>query len=144
MRETGSLRSIADVQVLGSSCCSCVMFDWDDVDYADVKYWSFAVYGWFHLWEFMILRSSPDHYHTVFDRPVDWVTNIHAMAWAAEQSGFPEGLCRYLVMQIIKGSSTLSGWVRRVSSCVRGLFSGTGVRTMRIRRIWRCVGWLGV
>ena len=66
--------------------------------------------NWFKLEGFIVLKSSKDCYHVVFDRMVSWAENIHIVAWVSLQSHI-EGLIKYLQMQCIKESSTL-----RVSS----------------------------
>jgi len=55
---------------------------------------------------FIILKSSENSYHVVFNRPVLWSENMHIVAWVSLLSG-SEKLKTYLLMQCIKGSSTL-------------------------------------
>ena len=92
--------------VLGYTDRSTVKLDFDDVPFAFVKYWAFAALKWFKLGGFIILKSSQNHYHVVFNRPVTWKKNMHIVAWVALESTNPK-LQRYLTMQCIKESSTL-------------------------------------
>jgi len=65
---------------------------------------------WFRLRGFVILKSSMDCYHAVFDRDVSWSQNVRVMAWVALLS-HNKGLAKWFLTQCIKGCSTL-----RVSS----------------------------
>jgi hypothetical protein len=56
----------------------------------------------------VILRSSRDHYHIVFNKTVTWEQNVNIMAWASLISK-NAGLKRWFLMQCIKGASTLRG-----------------------------------
>jgi len=60
----------------------------------------------FRLRGFIILKSSKNHYHVVFDKSVSWERNLHIVAWVALESK-NEKLKSYLCMQCIKESSTL-------------------------------------
>jgi hypothetical protein len=71
-----------------------------------VKYWARRACDWFKLGGFIILRSSEDHYHVLFDASVDWVSNCHIMGWVAVESQIQK-LKDYVLMQLIKESSTL-------------------------------------
>jgi hypothetical protein len=83
-----------------------VKIDFDDTCFKAVKYWANRILKWFRLSGFIILRSSKDHYHVVFDRAVTWEKNLHIVAWIALESKNPK-VQNYLVMQCIKESSTL-------------------------------------
>lgn len=93
--------------LLGFSDLATVKLDFDETTFRVARYWAARALYWFDLGGYVILRSSKNHYHVVFDRPVDWVENLHIIGWVAEQSGYPKGLLRYLCMQCIKESSTL-------------------------------------
>jgi hypothetical protein len=56
--------------------------------------------------DFIILKSSGNSYHVVFNRAVSWSRNVHIMCWVAMFSGI-ESLRKYVWMQDIKESSTL-------------------------------------
>ncbi len=99
-------KSTPSLPVLGYSDTSTVKLDFDDVSFRIVKYWSFRATKWFKLGRFMILKSSKNHYHVIFDRPVSWKKNIHVMAWVALESRNAK-LTDYLIMQCIKEASTL-------------------------------------
>lgn len=76
-----------------------------------MKYWAKRICKFFELKGFLILKSSSNNYHVVFDRSVSWEENGKIMALAALMV---EGrrlhkcpLTKYMVMQFIKGMSTL-------------------------------------
>jgi hypothetical protein len=92
--------------ILGYTDKSTVKLDFDDTPFKTVKYWAFRSMKWFKLRGFIILRSSKNHYHVVFDRSVSWKRNLHIVAWVALESK-NEKLKKYLIMQCIKESSTL-------------------------------------
>jgi hypothetical protein len=62
---------------------------------------------WLRLDGFIILKSSPSNYHAVFNEPVTWERNVRCMAWVCCCAKFPVDLCRWVLMQCIKRSSTL-------------------------------------
>lgn len=96
--------------VLGLSDTETVKLDFDDVPYRTVRYWASRTVRWFRLQGFIILKSSKNRYHVVFDRVVSWAENMRVVAWVALLS-HNNGLARWFLMQCIKGCSTL-----RVSS----------------------------
>ncbi len=99
-----------------------VMADFDDTYSKVVKYWGFRALNWFHLWGFLVLKSSErifktrckgktigykvGNYHLMFDRPVRWEQNLRILNWLLLESG-NDGLGRYAIMQAIKRTSTL-------------------------------------
>jgi hypothetical protein len=87
-----------------------VKLDLDDVSFSKVKYWASRAMRHFGLRGFLILKSSKNRYHVVFDRKVSWKRNMGVVAWVALLS-HNNGLVKWLLMQCIKGRSTL-----RVSS----------------------------
>jgi hypothetical protein len=96
--------------MLGYTDKSTVKLDFDDVPFKLVKYWAIRAMKWFRLRGFIILKSSKNHYHVLFDKSVTWKKNMHIVAWVCLESK-NEGLKKWFLMQCIKESSTL-----RVSS----------------------------
>lgn len=96
---------------LGYSDVSTVKLDFDRKSFKTVKYWAKRICKFFRLKGFLILKSSSNNYHVVFDRSVSWEENGKIMAWAAlmvEGRGLDDcPLTKYTVMQVIKGMSTL-------------------------------------
>lgn len=92
--------------ILGFSDTETVKLDFDDASFRTVKYWASRTARWFELQGFIILRSSKNRYHIVFDRTVSWAENMRAVAWVAVLS-HNKGLAKWLLMQCIKGCSTL-------------------------------------
>jgi len=78
----------------------------NDASFKFVKYWALRIMKFFRLRGFIILKSSKNHYHVVFDRSVTWAKNTHIMAWACVESK-NAGLKKWFLMQCIKESSTL-------------------------------------
>ena len=99
--------------ILGYSDTETVKLDFDDIPFKKVKYWAERAMNWFKLGGYIILKSSKNCYHVVFDRSVSWTENMSIVAWVALQSQ-NRGLVKWLLMQDIKKSSTL-----RVSSKVK-------------------------
>lgn len=93
--------------ILGYSDKSTVKLDYDNVSYGKVKKQAQRIKEWFKLEGFIILKSSKNSYHVVFDKPVVWSTNMEVMCWACFINRFHLNLVRYLVMQGIKQDSTL-------------------------------------
>lgn len=99
-------KSTPNPPILGYSDTSTVKIDFDDTTFKSVKYWSLRAMKWFKLRGFIVLKSSKNHYHVVFDRTVTWKKNLHIIAWIGLESGNTK-IQRYLTMQCIKESSTL-------------------------------------
>jgi hypothetical protein len=58
------------------------------------------------LEDFIILNSSTNNYHALFDRSVSWLENLDVMAWSSLLTHLVK-LMKWFVMQVVKGSSTL-------------------------------------
>jgi hypothetical protein len=95
-----------ELPILGYTDKSTVKLDFDDASFKSVKYWALRTMNWFRLRGFIILKSSKNHYHVVFDRSVTWKRNMHIMAWVCVESK-NTGLIKWFLMQCIKESSTL-------------------------------------
>ncbi len=88
--------------------------DLDNVTFKMAIYLALRALKWFkHDWlgkvdleGFLILKSSPNHYHLVFNAPVSWSKNLHVIAWIAQRVK-NRSLNAYVIMQCIKESSTL-------------------------------------
>jgi hypothetical protein len=92
--------------ILGFSDSETVKLDFDEASFSLVKYWALRTMKWFRLRGFLILKSSKNCYHVVFDRAVSWSENMRVVAWVALQSR-NKGLAKWFLMQCIKGCSTL-------------------------------------
>lgn len=70
------------------------------------RYWARRVANWFNLNGFLILKSSDNSYHVIFNREVTWSENMKIVAWVSLLSHI-ESLKRWFIMQCIKEDSTL-------------------------------------
>jgi hypothetical protein len=75
-----------------------------------VKYWALKIMKRFKLEGFLILKSSKNSYHVVFNAPVSWAKNMSIVAWICLQCR-SWNLIKWFLLQCIKGEPTL-----RVSS----------------------------
>jgi hypothetical protein len=92
--------------ILGFTDKATVKIDFDNKSFKTTKYWAFRTLKRFKLRGFIILKSSEEHYHMVFDRRVSWLKNMGIVGWVAVCSRNSK-LKDWLAMQCIKGSSTL-------------------------------------
>ena len=92
--------------ILGYSDTETVKLDFDDTTFKNVKYWSERSMKWFKLGGYIILKSSKNSYHVLFNKSVSWAKNMKVVAWVALQSK-NRGLIKWSLMQAIKQSSTL-------------------------------------
>jgi hypothetical protein len=92
--------------ILGFTDIETVKLDFDDMKFKNVKYWAERTVKWFKLEGYIILKSSKNCYHVVFNRSVSWAKNLNIVAWVGLQSQ-NRGLIKWLLMQCIKQSSTL-------------------------------------
>jgi len=95
-----------DKPIFGFSDTETIKLDFDETSFKNVKYWAQRVMKWFKLGGYVILKSSKNSYHVVFNKSVSWAENLKVVAWVALQSQ-NRGLIKWLVMQCIKKSSTL-------------------------------------
>ena len=92
--------------VLGFTDTETVKLDFDDITFKNVKYWAERAMNWFKLGGYIILKSSKNCYHVVFNKSVSWAQNLKVVAWVSLFS-HNKGLIKWLLMQCIKKSSTL-------------------------------------
>ena len=92
--------------ILGYTDTNTVKLDFDNTTIKDAKYWALRTMKWFKLRGFIILRSSENCYHVVFDRRVSWRKNVKIMAWVSLLS-HKVRLQKWFLMQCIKQGSTL-------------------------------------
>jgi hypothetical protein len=96
--------------VIGYSDTETVKLDFDETPFKKVKYWALRTMTWFNLGGFLVLKSSPQCYHVIFNRKVTWTENVSVMAWVTQQTKHPK-LTGWFILQCRKQKSTL-----RVSS----------------------------
>jgi hypothetical protein len=92
--------------ILGITDTETVKLDFDNTPFKTVKYWAFRTMKWFKLKGFIILKSSKNSYHVVFDKKVSWKDNVKIMAWVSLLSQ-NKALTKWFIMQCIKEGSTL-------------------------------------
>jgi hypothetical protein len=93
---------------LGYTDCKTVKLDLDDMPYSKVKEIVTLTMNKFNLGGWLILKSSKNCYHAVFNRYVSLAENVSIMAWVALVllRKNPK-VVKWFLMQCIKGSSTL-------------------------------------
>lgn len=106
MKVSGLSRTWSPNFILGYSDTETVKLDFDRTPFRLVKYWAERALKWFKLGGYVILKSSENNYHVVFDRAVTWAENLRIVAWVCLRSRHTK-LTDWLLMQCIKGSSTL-------------------------------------
>jgi len=92
--------------ILGCTDDETVMLDFDNTPFKTVRYWALRTMRWHKLEGFIILKSSKDNYHVVFNRSVLWTENMRIVAWVSLLS-HNSMLQKWFVMQCIKEGSTL-------------------------------------
>jgi hypothetical protein len=92
--------------ILGITDTETVKLDFDKTPFKTVLYWAFRTMKWFRLKGFIVLKSSENCYHVVFDCKVSWSRNVKVMAWVCLMSQH-KLLTKWFIMQCIKQASTL-------------------------------------
>lgn len=92
--------------IIGYTDDETVMLDFDNTTFKTVRYWASKVKKKFRLGGFIILKSSKDCYHIVFDRKVSWRENVRIMAWVCLLSKHMK-VTGWFILQCIKEGSTL-------------------------------------
>ena len=82
------------------------MLNLDGMNFKSAKIWAMLVLEKFSLEGFIILKSTKNCYHVVFDSYISWDENLSIVGWIAILSKSLK-LKDYLSMQCIKMSSTL-------------------------------------
>jgi hypothetical protein len=93
-------------EVFGVTNKKTVLLDLDGIPFKQAKKWSTTTMKYHKLKGFIILKSSDNHYHAVFDRKVSWARNMSIVAWVCLKSHNKE-MVKWFIMQCIKGDSTL-------------------------------------
>jgi len=95
------------VTVKGISDNHTIMVDLDNMSFRNVKSLAELACRHFKLGGFIILKSSPNHYHVVFDRPMRfWSDVFRVISWIAIISNNPN-VWKWICMQAIKKACTL-------------------------------------
>jgi hypothetical protein len=95
---------------IGYGNAETVMLDLDDTTFRTAKYWGRRTCKFHRLGGFILLKSSPGHYHVVFDRRVTWEENMSIVAGVvinSRHASFNEGLQSWFNLQVRKGKPTL-------------------------------------
>ena len=92
--------------ILGYTSDETVLLDFDKMKLKSVKYWARRTRKWHKLGGFLILESSLNSYHVVFDRTVNWSENVRIVAWVALYVK-RRSLDNWFKMQCIKQKPTL-------------------------------------
>jgi len=93
--------------VVGISNKHTVMVDLDNVSFRKVKNLCLLALKMFNLEGFIILKSSPKHYHAVFDKPMRyWCDIVKVISWIGIMAGNPN-VWKWVCMQAIKKACTL-------------------------------------
>ena len=131
LREKLSLKCI-----IGYSDIETVKLDFDYTPFKTVRYFAFLTLKRFKLGGFIILKSSMNCYHVVFDRRVSWSENMRIVAWVGLlcKNRF---LLKWFVMQCIKEESTLRVSCKREKPSPRIVFR-YGCEDMQIREFLGC------
>ena len=96
--------------IIGYTDRETVMLDIDNARYKQIKFVARWLMERFDLGGFIILRSSDDNYHVVFNRTVIWEENVHIIGFASYMLRNERGGKKsmgWVIMQLIKESSTL-------------------------------------
>ena len=104
--------------ILGYTSDETVMLDLDKTKLKDVKYWARRAMRWHKLGGFLVMESSLNSYHVVFDRPVDWSENVRIVAWVALYFR-RRSLDNWFKMQCIKQKPTLRASSKKMKGLIK-------------------------
>ena len=107
MRECGLTEKLCQGKpIFGLTDDEAVMIDFDNTSFETVLNWAKKTMRFHRLEGFIILKSSKNSYHAVFNRSVSWSENMRIVAWVSLPS-HNKGTQNYHLMQCIKQASTL-------------------------------------
>lgn len=93
--------------VIGYTDQETLKLDLDNLSIFKVKSIANWILSRFEMGGYIILRSSKNKYHAVFDRTLEWGENCRIMGYVAWILGNNRNYEMWLIMQLIKKSSTL-------------------------------------
>jgi hypothetical protein len=105
-RANGLGKRLCPEFILGYTDKQTVMLDFDNTPFKQVRSWASRVCKHFKLKDLLILKSSKNCYHVVFDRTIPWSVNISIVAWTCIETGH-KGLNKWFLLQCIKQEPTL-------------------------------------
>ena len=106
MRATGLSQGWCHNFILGYTDTETVMLDFDHTELEYVKYWAREAMRYFKLGGFLILESSENCYHVIFDRKVSWSENLSITGRIVLMTHH-RPLRKWHLMQCIKQSMTI-------------------------------------
>ena len=92
--------------IIGFTDTETVMLDLDYMSFNRVKYWARRALRFFKLEGYIILESSENSYHVVFNRKVSWSENLSIIGRIVLMT-HQSPLQRWHLMQCVKQSMTL-------------------------------------
>ena len=117
--------------ILGLTDTETVKLDCDESSFQSVKCLAEKTLKKFNLEGFIILRSSKNNYHVVFNREVDWSENVSIMSWVVLTNKKPK-LLKWFLLQCIRKASTLRVGSKRDKPSPRIVFrKGDSVSQIR-------------
>lgn len=108
--------------VLGFTDQETLKCDFDDCKFGDAKQLAEKITKRFKMGGYILLRSSKDNYHAIFDREVTWSENISIMSWVALTFKNKTGFLRWFLLQGIRQASTLRVSSKKEKSSPRIVF----------------------
>ena len=79
--ENGFGRKSSLNAIFGLTNDEAVMLDFDETPFRQARDWALKTMKFWDMKGLIILKSSEDCYHVVFDRPVSWDENVQIMSW---------------------------------------------------------------
>ena len=92
--------------LLGLTDTETVKLDCDESSFQSVKCLAEKTLKKFNLGGYLILKSSKNNYHVVFNREVSWSENVSIMSWVVLTNKKPK-LLQWFLLQCIRKASTL-------------------------------------
>jgi hypothetical protein len=107
--EDGTMKTLKakdDIPMITYSSYCTVMSDFDSDVYRNVKALAHRICNRYRLQGYLILLSSKNHFHVVYNRRVSWAINMEILAYTCMQSG-NKSLTAWFLQQCHKHYSSL-------------------------------------
>ena len=105
-KENGLTLMLPHNFILGLTDTETVKLDCDESSFQSVKCLAEKTLKKFNLGGYLILKSSKNNYHVVFNREVSWSENVSIMSWVVLTNKKPK-LLKWFLLQCIRKASTL-------------------------------------
>lgn len=92
--------------IIGTAHSNYVQLDFDNMEFEEVKKICNSALKTFKLQGYLIIESSKNHYHVIFNKRLSYKNALQVLAWVSLEVNKIE-VYRYIMQQLLKDETTL-------------------------------------